>query len=152
MTLKTLREMRDAAPFKPFEIHLADGRTVTVATADHLFFIPNNPDFLVVLPHGGFRIVDPPQLVSVGRGAARTKGRELGFRLRRLGDLGLSSLPEGDLRIARQFTAGFRCPIPQVPKGRPNLTDLKRLLQFPILYQDSAVPSGREIFLPQPHA
>ncbi|HEU0010593.1 MAG TPA: hypothetical protein VFT34_12325 [Verrucomicrobiae bacterium] len=75
MTLKTLREMRDAAPFKPFEIHLADGRTVTVATADHLFFIPNNPDFLVVLPDGGFRIVDPRQVLSVGRGTARAKRR-----------------------------------------------------------------------------
>ena len=75
MRLKALREMRDAAPFKPFEIQLADGRSVTVATADHLFFMPNNPDFLVVLPDGGFRIVDPRQLVSVGRGAARTKGR-----------------------------------------------------------------------------
>ena len=75
MTLKSLREMRDAAPFKPFAIHLADGRTVTVATADHLFFMPNNPDFLVVLPNGGFRIVDPGQVVSVGRGASRAKGR-----------------------------------------------------------------------------
>jgi hypothetical protein len=75
MTLKTLRQMRDAAPFKPLEIQLADGRTVTVATADHLFFMPNNPDFLVVLPDGGFRIVDPRQVVSVGRGASRAKGR-----------------------------------------------------------------------------
>jgi hypothetical protein len=46
-----------------------------VATADHLFFMPNNPDFLVVLPDGGFRIVDPRQVVSVGRSAARAKGR-----------------------------------------------------------------------------
>jgi hypothetical protein len=75
MTLKSLREMRDATPFKPFQIHLADGRTVMVATADHLFFMPNNPDFLVVLPDGGFRIVDPRQVVSVGRSAARAKGR-----------------------------------------------------------------------------
>jgi len=75
MTLKTLREMRDAVPFKPFEIHLADGRSVPVATSDHLFFMPNNPDFLVVLPGGGFRIVDPRQVVSVGRSTARTKGR-----------------------------------------------------------------------------
>ena len=33
---------------------------------------------------------------------------------------GVSHLPEGDLRIARQFTAGFRFAIALVPKGRLN--------------------------------
>ncbi|MBE7501810.1 MAG: hypothetical protein HS113_16205 [Verrucomicrobiales bacterium] len=67
MTLKTLREMRDTAPFRPFDIHLADGRMLPVITTDHLLFLPNNPEFIVVLPEGGFRIVDPSQVVSVGR-------------------------------------------------------------------------------------
>jgi len=31
---------------------------------------------------------------------------------------GASDLPEGDLKIARRFNAGFRFAIPQVPKGR----------------------------------
>lgn len=65
--------MRDSAPFKPFEIHLADGRALTVATPDHLFFMPNSSEFLVVLSDGGFRIVDSPQVVSVGRNSARAK-------------------------------------------------------------------------------
>jgi hypothetical protein len=73
MSLKTLRETRDAAPFKPFDIQLADGRTVSVATADHLFLIPESREFLVVLPGGGFRIIDSSQVVSVGRSAARAK-------------------------------------------------------------------------------
>ena len=73
MTLKTLKEMRDAAPFKPFDLELADGRTLTVATADHLFFMPNSVEFLVVLPDGGFRFVDANQVVSAGRGRARAK-------------------------------------------------------------------------------
>jgi hypothetical protein len=75
MNLKTLREMRDAAPFKPFDIQLADGRSVVVVTADHLFFIPESREFLVVLPGGGFRIIDSSQVVSVGRVAARAKAR-----------------------------------------------------------------------------
>jgi hypothetical protein len=37
MSLKTLREMRDAAPFKPLDIALANGRSLTVATPDHVF-------------------------------------------------------------------------------------------------------------------
>ena len=73
MNLKTLREMRDAAPFKPFDIHLVDGRALKVVTPDHFFFMPNSPEFLVVLPEGGFRIVDASQVVSVGRGSTRTK-------------------------------------------------------------------------------
>lgn len=73
MTLKTLREMRDAAPFKPFDIKLAEGRSLTVATPDHLFFMPNNKEFLLVLPDDGFRFVDATQVVSAGRGTARPK-------------------------------------------------------------------------------
>ena len=73
MNLKTLRETRDAAPFKVFDIQLADGRSLSVATPDHLFFIPNSAEFLVVLPAGGFCIVDSAQVVSVGRNAARAK-------------------------------------------------------------------------------
>ena len=75
MPLKTLKEMRDAAPFKRFEIHLSDGRTLTVATPDHLFFMPNSKEFLVVLPDGGFRFVDAAQVVSTGRNGTRSKPR-----------------------------------------------------------------------------
>jgi hypothetical protein len=74
MNLETLREMRDAAPFKPFDIQLADGRpSLRVATPDHLFFIPNSSEFMVVLHDGGFRIIDSSQVVSIGRGSSRTK-------------------------------------------------------------------------------
>ena len=73
MTLKTLREMRDAAPFKPFEIQLSDGRALPVATPDHLFFLPKSREFLVVLADGAFRFVDSTQVVSAGRGSARVK-------------------------------------------------------------------------------
>src|SRR5438105_320944 len=73
MTLKTLREMRDTAPFKAFEIHLANGRVLKVATPDHLFFMPNSSEFLVVQPQGGFQFVESTQVVSVGRGPVRSK-------------------------------------------------------------------------------
>lgn len=73
MTLKTLRETRDIAPFKPFDIHLADGRVLPVITTDHLLFMPKNPEFIVVLPDGSFRIIDPAQVVSVGPKSPRMK-------------------------------------------------------------------------------
>ena len=75
MTLKTIREKRDLAPFKPFDIHLADGRVLPVVTTDHLLFMPKNPEFIVVLPDGAFRIVDPGQVVSIGPKGPRAKAR-----------------------------------------------------------------------------
>ena len=76
MTMKSLRELRDAAPFRPFEINLSNGRSLPVATPDHLFFIPNSPEFVVALPDGGVHIVDPDQVASVSRGTGRAKGRK----------------------------------------------------------------------------
>ena len=65
MTLKSIREMRDATPFKPFEIHLSSGRVLPVATCDHLFFLPLDPEFIVALPDGGFQIVDPGHVEAI---------------------------------------------------------------------------------------
>jgi len=45
------------------------------------------------------------------------------------------SLPKGDLRVARQFTAGFRFAITQVPKGRLNSANVMRLFMYPLLWQ-----------------
>ncbi len=63
------------APFKPFVIHVSDGQALRVVTPDHLFFMPNGKEFLVVLPDGGFRFVDAVQVVSAGRNGARAKPR-----------------------------------------------------------------------------
>ena len=72
--MKMLKELRDVAPFKPFEIQLADGRVLPVATADHLFLMPNNNvEFFLVLPDGGFRFVDVSQVVRAGRDPERSK-------------------------------------------------------------------------------
>ena len=73
MTRKTLQALRDTAPFKAFDIHLSDGQKLTVVTPDHLFFLPNNGEFLVVLNDGGFRLVDYGQVVSAGRESSRPK-------------------------------------------------------------------------------
>jgi hypothetical protein len=70
MTEQTVRKMRDASPFRPFRIHLADGRDLEVVHPDHLFFMPKRPEFIVVLPNGDFRIVDKDQVVSIGRGSS----------------------------------------------------------------------------------
>ena len=66
MTLKTLKELRDRTPFKPFELHLSNGHTLPVVSTDHLFVFPTHAELLVVMPDGGFRFVDPAQVVSAG--------------------------------------------------------------------------------------
>ena len=73
MTAKTLKELRDTTPFKPFDIHLADGQVLPVVTLDHLFFMPGTSEFMVVLPDGGFHIVDTQLVVSAGRNATKAK-------------------------------------------------------------------------------
>jgi len=75
MMLKTLRERREAAPFKPFAIHLAHGRALTVVTPDHLLVPPTSTEFLVGLRDGGVRFVAAAQVVSVGRSGPRVKSR-----------------------------------------------------------------------------
>lgn len=73
MKLKTLRELRDNSPFKPFDIHLAYGQRLPVVTPDHLFIFPNDSEFLVVMPDNAFRIVESSQVVSAGRDAKTKK-------------------------------------------------------------------------------
>lgn len=75
MTLKTLQELRDAVPFRPFQLELADGRSLPVVTPDHLFFMPNGKELLVVLPDNGFRFVDLAQVVSAGPTGGQTEAR-----------------------------------------------------------------------------
>lgn len=73
MTAKTLKDLRDSTPFKPFDVHLADGQVLPVVTLDHLFFMPGTDEFMLVLPDGGFRIVDLRQVVSAGRNGAKAR-------------------------------------------------------------------------------
>lgn len=40
MTLERLREVHQARPFKPFRLHLADGRTLHVTLAESLAYNP----------------------------------------------------------------------------------------------------------------
>jgi hypothetical protein len=41
MTAQELREARDAKPFRPFAIHLADGRTIRISERDYPCISPD---------------------------------------------------------------------------------------------------------------
>ena len=63
----TIRDFRDKAPFRPFAIHLADGRSITVITPDHIMISPSNDEFAVYLADGTLEVVDGKLITSITR-------------------------------------------------------------------------------------
>ena len=63
----TIRDLRDKAPTRPFVLNLADGRSITVVTADHLMISPTNDEFAVYLPDGTLEVVDGKLITGVTR-------------------------------------------------------------------------------------
>jgi hypothetical protein len=58
MTAEQLRAMREASPFRPFAIHLADGRTLSVPHRD---FVSQSPGGRTIIVYGSgesFSILD----------------------------------------------------------------------------------------------
>ncbi|MFL5244416.1 MAG: hypothetical protein ACJ8FY_20135 [Gemmataceae bacterium] len=58
MTAEQLRLVREANPFRPFKIHLADGRTLDVPHRDFVSQSPTGRTVIVYGPGDSFSIVD----------------------------------------------------------------------------------------------
>jgi hypothetical protein len=58
MTAEQLRSMRDANPFRPFTIHLADGRSLAVPHRDFVSQSPGGRTIIVYRPDDSFSVVD----------------------------------------------------------------------------------------------
>jgi hypothetical protein len=58
MTAEQLRTMREANPFRPFIIHLADGRTFHVPHRDFISQTPGGRTIIVYQGNEAFSIVD----------------------------------------------------------------------------------------------
>ncbi len=58
MTAEQFRKMREATPFRPFTIHLADGRTLTVPHRDFVSQSPGGRTIIVYQSDESFSIVD----------------------------------------------------------------------------------------------
>jgi hypothetical protein len=67
MRPSAIRDVRDKAPFQPFELHLADGRAVPVVTPHHIMISPRNDEFAVYLPDGTLEVVDGKLVTSITR-------------------------------------------------------------------------------------
>jgi hypothetical protein len=58
MTVEQLREIWKADPFRPFIIHLADGRNIAVNHRDFLASSPSGRTIIVYQPDDSFNVID----------------------------------------------------------------------------------------------
>jgi len=58
MTINQLRNTYDAQPFRPFVMHLADGRAIPVRHREFIMTVPSGRTILVVQPDDTVNIVD----------------------------------------------------------------------------------------------
>jgi len=65
MTIESLPRARGSAPFRPFALKLADGRSLPVPHPEHLAFNPKGRTAVVMDDRDGFEVVDLPLVVSL---------------------------------------------------------------------------------------
>jgi hypothetical protein len=58
MTIERLRDAFDAKPFKPFVLHLADGREIAVHHRDFIMAVPSGRTVVVCQPDDRLNIID----------------------------------------------------------------------------------------------
>ena len=65
MRVEAIKEAAHAQPFRPFVIHLADGRFAEVPAADFVSINPGGRTVLVWTKEGGFRVIDMPLITEI---------------------------------------------------------------------------------------
>ena len=58
MTIQQIRHLYDAQPFRPFVLHLADGRAIPVQHREFLAAAPSGRTLIVYQSDDSFNIVD----------------------------------------------------------------------------------------------
>ncbi len=58
MTVEQLRSAYSAQPFRPFVIHLADGRAVPVLSCEFIMTVPSGRTIVVCQPDDTLNIID----------------------------------------------------------------------------------------------
>lgn len=81
MTIEQLQTVYKARPFKPFVLHLADGREVPVRHPDFILAYPSGRTVFVVQPDDTANIVDlllvtDIEMKPAGNGAGKRRRRE----------------------------------------------------------------------------
>jgi hypothetical protein len=58
MTIEQVRQFYEATPFKPFVIHLADGREIPVVSREFILIAPKGRMLVVAEPNGKLHHID----------------------------------------------------------------------------------------------
>ena len=58
MKIEDIRKLLHAEPFKPFNIHFADGGRLAVKHEDFVALAPTGREMLVYQPNGDYQVVD----------------------------------------------------------------------------------------------
>ena len=58
MTIEKVKELYNAQPFRPFTIHLADGRDIPVHHRDFIMVAPSGRTLIVQQPDDSMNIID----------------------------------------------------------------------------------------------
>ena len=76
MTVQQLRTMHQARPFKPFDIHLADGRAIAVEHPELLALTPGGRTIAVAVEADAVEVIDLLLVTSLkprSNGAAKSR-------------------------------------------------------------------------------
>jgi hypothetical protein len=66
MTIDKIKTAYSARPFKPFTVHLADGRVLPVSHPEFMAMLPGGRNIFIALEDGSYHIVDLLLVVSLG--------------------------------------------------------------------------------------
>jgi hypothetical protein len=82
MTITDLRQMHQARPFRPFRVHLADGRRLDVLHPEYLSHSPSGRTMVIHKRDDTFEIADLLLVTSIealnGKGRTGRSGRRTG--------------------------------------------------------------------------
>jgi hypothetical protein len=65
MMIEALRSAAEAAPFKPFRLHVSDGTAIDVASADHVSLSPDGEEVLVWGKKGAYFVIDAVHVTKI---------------------------------------------------------------------------------------
>jgi hypothetical protein len=66
MAIEKIKAAYAARPFKPFTVHLADGRVMPVAHPEFMAMLPGGRNIFIALEDGSYHIIDLLLVVSLG--------------------------------------------------------------------------------------
>lgn len=75
MTISEFRNMLSAQPFRPFAVHLADGRSIPVKHREFALPSPSGRTVIVYQPDDSFDIIDMLLVTSLTVNGRRRLGR-----------------------------------------------------------------------------